>query len=330
LMNSIPSGHPDEYLFVFSSFTESWGVYCHRPAEQAVECLRAPETRIDDAIVEDCWVASADGVQIPYHTVRLASTPRMQPAPTLLYAYGAFNVALLPEYPGPMAAFIAAGGVYVHGHIRGGAELGLDWWHGGRMKKKQNCYRDLYAIAEDLIHNGVTSRAQLSMTGRSNGGLMAGVAITQRPDLWRAIVSQVPVTDLVGILRDPYGRYALANEYGDPTDPDEMIRIKEFSPYHLVQEGISYPAVFIEAGATDPRCPPWHARKFAARLQAASGSNTKPILVRVRDNAGHGLATPKPIQLSSYVGWLSFLMRELHMELGGTNSASGTSGMETL
>jgi prolyl oligopeptidase len=142
---------------------------------------------------------------------------------------------------------------------------------------------------------------------------MAGVAATQRPDLWRALVSQVPVTDLIGILRDPYGRHSLAGEYGDPDDPDEVIRMAGFSPYHLVKDGTAYPAVFIEAGATDPRCPPWHARKFAARLQAAVEPDGHPVLVRIHENAGHGYATPRAVQLRGYEGWLSFLMQELGM-----------------
>jgi prolyl oligopeptidase len=315
LMNHIPSGHPDEYLFVFSSFTESWGVYRHRLGAQAIETVRAPKIRIENAIVEDHWAASVDGVRVPYHIVRLVNVQDTLPAPCLIYAYGGFNVALMPEYPGAMAAFIAAGGIYVHGHIRGGAELGLDWWGAGRLKNKQNCYHDLYAIAEDLIQKGIATRDKLAMTGRSNGGLMAAVAVTQRPDLWRAIVCQVPVIDLIGMLRDPYGRHHLESEFGDPSDPQEIVRLTSFSPYHLVKPGTRYPAVYVEAGATDPRCPPWHARKFAALLQAASGdSKAAAVLLQVRDNAGHGLATAKAIQEDGYTGWLAFLMLELHLQ----------------
>jgi prolyl oligopeptidase len=321
----IPSGHPEEYYFVFSSFTQSWGVFRHRLLEDTVETVRAPEVNIPDAVVEDRWAVSADGVRVPYHTVRLAGVDT-RPLPALIYAYGAFNVPLLPEYPGGLAAFIAAGGLYVHGHIRGGAELGLDWWRSGRMKNKQNCFRDLYAIAEDLIKQGLSTPAQLAMTGRSNGGLMAGVAATQRPDLWRAIVAQVPVMDLIGILRDSYGSYAVAKEYADPTDPDEVTRLAGFSPYHMVKAGTAYPAVFIDAGATDPRCPAWHARKFAARLQAATVARSAPILLRVRENAGHGPATAKAVQLEGTAEWLAFVMRELGMVPQGEPDAGATSG----
>jgi len=314
LMDQVPSGHPDEYIFVFSSLIESWGVYRHVPGACALDTLRSPQVRIENAVIADHWATSADGTRIPYHTVCLKRAEGRLPAPALLYAYGAFNLALLPEYPGAMAAFIRAGGVYVHGHIRGGAEFGLEWWRAGRMKYKQNCFDDLYAIAEDLRSKGITAPDKLAMTGRSNGGLMAGVAALQRSDLWRAVVSQVPVTDLIGILRDAYGRYALSGEYADPTQPEEIRRLVTFSPYHLVRPGLRHPAFFIEAGATDPRCPPWHARKLAASMQAMTDGGA-PVLLRVRENAGHGLATPKDIQLCSYTQWLAFVMRELSMRL---------------
>lgn len=312
LMTLIPSGHPAEFHFVFSSLTQSWGVYKHRPSDDTVETIRAPEVCMPDAVIEDRWAVSADGVRVPYHTVRLASADQ-GPLPALIYAYGAFNIPLLPEYPGGVAAFIAAGGLYVHGHIRGGAELGLQWWRSGRMENKQNCFRDLYAIAEDLIKQGLSTSSRLAMTGRSNGGLMAGVAVTQRPELWRAVVAQVPVLDLIGVLRDPYGSYALAKEYADPTIPEEVTRLAGFSPYHLVKNGSAYPAVFITAGATDPRCPAWHARKFAARLQAATAADGVPIVLRVRENAGHGPANAQAVQIDGTAEWLAFVMRELQM-----------------
>lgn len=316
LMNGIPTGHPDEYYFVFSTFIESWGVYRHLPGSEVVESVCAPAIRIEGAIVEDHWARSEDGTLVPYHTVRLPTVGKAGPNPALIYAYGAFNIALLPEYPGAMAAFIAAGGIYVHGHIRGGAELGLEWWRAGRMKNKQHCYEDLYAIAEDLIAKGLTTPDLLAMTGRSNGGLMAGVVATQRPELWRALVSQVPVTDLIGILRDSYGRYAVTGEFGDPNDPAEVMRIAGFSPYHLVREGVQYPPLYIAAGANDRRSPAWHARKFAARLQAVSAAGGNPVLLRVRDNAGHGFATSRAIQRDTYADWLAFLMQELGMTPG--------------
>lgn len=312
LAHMLPKGHPDEYLFIFSSFVESWGVYRHRPGDDEIECLRAPAMTLPDAVVDDCWAVSEDGTRIPYHCVRLASTDVSQAQPTLLYAYGGYNVPKMPEYSSSIAAFITSGGVYVHGHIRGGAEYGRDWWEGGRMKHKQNGYKDLYAIAEDLIAQGRTRADLLAVMGGSNGGLMAGVALTQRPDLWRAVVPRVPVLDLMGACRHPYGRYAIEIEYGDPTNPQDIQAMAEYSAYQLVKDGTHYPSVFIEAGDTDPRCASWHARKFAARLQAATASGN-PVRMHIWDNIGHGHATPKPVLLEQTTEWMAFVMQELGM-----------------
>ena len=312
MMNLVAKGHPDEFLFSFSSLVESTGVYRHRPGDRNSETLFSPQVRINDAIVEDCWATSADGTQVPYHCVRLDSTSDVIPQPTLISAYGAYNVPWMPQYPGTMAAFVAAGGVLIHAHIRGGAELGRDWWEGGRMKKKQNCYKDLYAIAEDLIRNAKTTAQKLAMTGGSNGGLMAGVVMAQRPDLWKAVVPRAPLLDLIGGLRDAYCRYAVEVEFCDPNDPDEILRMAAFSPYHLIKDDTKYPAVYINAGDTDLRCVPWHARKFGAHLQA-SKVNEAPVLVHVWENVGHGWATAKDVQIVEHSEWIAFIMGQLGM-----------------
>jgi len=311
LMNLASKGHPEEFVFAFSSLTTSWGVYRHRPGEDSLETLMAPDLRLESAVVEDHWGTSADGTRIPYHLVRL---PDAKTGAALIYAYGGFNAPWVPQFPlNGMATIIEAGGLFVHAHLRGGAEFGLEWWEGGRLQNKQNCYADLYAVAEDLIARGVTTRERLAVTGGSNGGLMSGVAITQRPNLWKAVVPRVPFLDVIGGMREPYGYVTNKLEFGDPEDPDEVRRMSEFSPYHLVKEGTAYPAVFIDAGDTDPRCPAWHARKFAARLQAANTADT-PILVHIWENVGHGWATDKEIQITEHTEWLAFLMQQLGLE----------------
>jgi prolyl oligopeptidase len=209
-----------------------------------------------------------------------------------------------------MAAFVAAGGVYVHAHLRGGAEFGREWWEGGRMKNKQNCYADLFAVAEDLAAQNITTCEQLALVGGSNGGLLSGNAVTRKPELWKAVVPRVPLLDLIGGCRDPYDLWATRIEYADIEEPEEARRLATFSPYHLVRDGVRYPAVFIDAGATDPRCPPWHARKFAARLQSAQAGEA-PILLHVWKNVGHGWATEKSIALDQNTEWLAFVMKTL-------------------
>lgn len=312
LMNLAPPIEQSGFLFGFSTFTASWGAYIHRPGATEVEVVTPPQIVLQDTVVEDHWAVSADGVRIPYHVVRRAAVAADRPQPALLYAYGGFNAPLPPQYPGAMAAFVESGGLYVHCHLRGGGEFGRDWWEAGRLKAKQNCYQDLYAIAEDLIARGATRTDLLAVTGGSNGGLMSGVAAVQRPDLWRAVAPRAPLFDVIGACREPYGRLGIEVEFGDPDDADDVRRMALFSPYHLVKDGTRYPAIYIDAGDTDPRCPPWHSRKFAARLQAAQAGDA-PILVHVWTNVGHGWATAKDVQIEEATEWLGFVMQQLGM-----------------
>lgn len=295
----------DAFIYSFSSLLQSPGIYRHRSGADTSECLRTPAIILENAIVEDAWATSKDGTRIPYHLVRRIDTFPTQSHPTLILGYGGFNMAMLPKFPGAAAAFVEMGGQFVHAHLRGGSEFGLEWWSGGRQKNKQNCYDDLYAIAEQLIEQGRTSPASLAVTGRSNGGLMAGVAVTQRPDLWAAAIPCVPFLDCIGGCRDPYGRHAVATELADISDPQDIRRLASVSPCHLVRPGVNYPAIYIDAGDTDPRCPAWHARKFAAALQNAT-SGSAPILLRVWENAGHGFATDRNTTLLEYAEWLTF------------------------
>lgn len=312
-MNVPPRGDRDSFLFAFSSLVSSWGVYQHQPSTGEVIELETPVARLVDCVVEDHWATSADGTRVPYHLVRKASVDTTTVMPTLIYAYGGFNAPWVPQFPGAMAAFVEAGGVFVHGHLRGGAELGRDWWEGGRLANKQNCYADLYAIAEDLIAQGRATSETLAISGGSNGGLLSGVAVTQRPDLFAVSVPRVPLLDVIGACRENYGRYAVSIEFGDVEDPDEVRRLMTFSPYHLVTDR-AYPSVFIDAGDTDPRCSPWHARKLGARMQAAQRGDA-PILVRIWENVGHGWATDKAIAIEQSTEWIGFVCKELGISL---------------
>jgi prolyl oligopeptidase len=312
LMGLIPQGHPQQYLFSFSTLTRSWAQYRFVPETGRAEQIEPPATGLEAASVETRRATSPDGTSVPFHLVSRADVDRATPRPTLIYAYGGFNVPFVPQFPGPMVAFVEAGGVFVHAHLRGGAEFGRDWWRGGRMRSKQNGYDDLFAVAERLIADGVTTAALLAVTGGSNGGLMAGVAATQRPDLWAVCVPRVPILDLIGALRDPYGRMATQGEFADPSRPEEIQRLASFSPYQLARDGERYPALFFDAGATDPRCPAWHARKTAARMQAANASE-HPILLRVREDMGHGWSTGAQDAATQDTEWLAFVMEQLGM-----------------
>ena len=312
IASSIPV-EPQGFVFGYSSLISSWGIYIHRPSTTEIETLAEPEIYMDGAVVEDRYAVSNDGVRIPYRVVRLKSIPTDAPRPAMLYGYGGFNWPFVPSYPGALATFVAAGGSFVHCHIRGGGEFGREWWEGGRLKNKQNCYQDLYAIAEDLIARGETRPDLLGLTGYSNGGLMSAVAAMQRPDLWRVVAPRVPLIDLIGGCRETYGRWGIAMDYGNPDDPDEVRHMAGFSPYHLVNDhGAAYPAIYLDAGDTDPRCPPWHSRKLAARLQASQTSEA-PILLHIWENAGHGFATAKDIQVEEVTELLAFVMQQIGM-----------------
>lgn len=312
LQNLGPRGHPARFIFGFSSLISSYGIYSHEPHSPMLETLREPDIIIENAVVEDHWAHSPDGTAIPYHIVRRGDVSAGSPQPSLVYAYGAFNAPLVPEFPGAIAAFIEAGGVYVHAHLRGGGEFGREWWEAGRLKNKQKSFDDLNAIAEDLIGANRTAPELLSVTGGSAGGLAAAVAAVQRPELWTAIVPQVPRLDLIGSCRDGYGRMSTLMDRADFKDPDEVKRLASFSPYHLVRRGVRYPAMFIVAGDTDPRCPAWHARKFAAMMQTHTDMST-PMLVHVWENSGHGWALDREMAIDQDAEWLAFLMRHFEM-----------------
>ena len=313
LMNLAQHRPAPRFVFGFSSLTVSPAIYSHVPGATGIEVLQAPAAQIESAVVEDRWATSRDGTRIPYHLVRCSDLDASRPQPTLIFAYGGYNVPLVPQFPGGMAAFVAAGGAFVHAHLRGGGEFGHDWWKAGRQTRKQNCFDDLYAVAENLIAAGRTEPRLLAVTGGSNGGLTAGVAAMQRPDLWAAVVPRVPVLDLIGACRTPYGRMATIMERANIDDAEEVRRLAAFSPYHLVRDGVRYPAIFLDAGDTDPRCPPWHARKFAARLQAAT-DGAAPVLLHVWENVGHGWATERDIAVTEQAEWLSFILRQLGIE----------------
>ena len=303
----------DQFCFSWSSFNTSWGLFLFDPSEMKTRTLVAPEIVRNDFVVEKFDVATGDGASACYHVVR-RDNPKPGPQAALLYAYGAFNVPTLCTYPAAMTAFIAAGGVYLHAHIRGGGEFGIDWWRQGSLHNKYKSYADLYAIADDVRRRGLTSPDRLALTGASNGGLVASLAAIEAPALWRVVVPQVPVTDLIALLRHPYGRYVVAQEFAHVEEPGEINRLLQMSPYHRAQKASQLPSLFIDSGAADPRCPPWHARKLAATLQANAPHAT--ILLRVREGVGHGFATPRAVQVDLYTEWLSFVMNELHMVPG--------------
>lgn len=303
-----PASERDGYVFAFSTLTTSWGVYRYLPASGTLETLRAPGIELD-ATVELAHASALDGTAIPFHVVRPAGADPAAPAPVLISAYGAANVPLLPQYQGDLAAFVAAGGTLVQAYLRGGGELGSDWFRGAHRERRHVRDGDLVTVAEHLLAAGIAAQGGLALTGGSDGGLMCGVAVTTRPDLWRAVLPRAPLLDLIGGIRDPYLEFVIRKAWGDPDVAADVRRLAGNSPYELV-EPARFPAVYVQAGATDPRCPPWQARKFVARMQAAQRGEA-PILLHVFENAGHGAATSPEVLAQQDAEWLAVLLGEL-------------------
>lgn len=254
---------------------------------------------------------SRDGTKITMFIAARRGLPRDGNNPTLLYGYGGFNISLTPTFSASRFAFLERGGVLAIANLRGGGEYGEEWHQAGMLAKKQNCFDDFIAAAEWLIANKITQSSRLAIQGGSNGGLLMGAALTQRPDLFRAVVCQVPLLDMVR-----YHKFLIARlwipEYGSADLPEQFAWLYAYSPYHRVKDGTKYPATLIATAEGDSRVDPLHARKMVARLQAAA-AGPNPQLLRLEAKAGHGAGKPRNKTLDELVDVYSFLFAQLGM-----------------
>ena len=235
------------------------------------------------------------------------------PTPTYLYGYGGFNVNMTPYFSRTLTFWYDQGGIYAVPNLRGGGEYGKEWHEAGMLDRKQNTFDDFIAAAEFLIREGYTSPEKLCASGGSNGGLLTGAVLVQRPDLFGAVVCAVPLLDMVR-----YHLFLIARlwipEYGSSEDPEQFQFIYDYSPYHHVTPGTAYPATLFEAAESDGRVDPCHARKMAARLQPATSSD-KPILVRIESKAGHGQGKPVSKQIEEITEEWAFVFRALGVQV---------------
>ena len=309
----------EEAFFEFSSFTTPPTVYrldlTVGPGNpEALQVWSQLEAPIDPSQFESQQVFyhSKDGTRIPMFIIRKKGVEEDARAPGLLYGYGGFNIALTPNFRASFFPWLESGGVLAIANLRGGSEYGQEWHRAGMLDKKQNVFDDFIAAAEYLVEQRYVDPKRLAIHGRSNGGLLVGAAMTQRPDLFRAVICGVPLLDMVRYHRFRMARLWIS-EYGSAENPDDFQWLHAYSPYHRVRDGESYPATLIYTGASDSRVDPLHARKMAARLQAANASK-HPIVLRVETGAGHGRGKPLSKTVEEWTDIWSFTFDQLGVE----------------
>jgi prolyl oligopeptidase len=258
--------------------------------------------------VERVFATSKDGTRVPMNLIARQGTPRDGSAPTVLYGYGGYAISLKPWFEPSWLPWLEQGCVLAIANIRGGGEYGQEWHHAGRLATKQNCFDDFIACADQLVATRVTSRERLGLMGGSNGGLLVGAVLTQRPDLATAAVCAVPVLDALRSELSPNGAFNVT-EFGTVRDAEMFKALRAYSPYHNVRDGTPYPAVLFTAGEFDPRVDAHDAKKMTARLQAATSSE-QPILLRM-ESGGHGIGQSLDQRVSEVTAYLTFLFGHL-------------------
>ena len=305
-------GH--ESWFVYSDHTTPVSVHRFdaRTGEVTLWASAPGAVEVPDVEAHQITYTSYDGTEV--RMIAVARPGGDGPRPAILYGYGGFNIPLTPSYSATTLAWVEAGGVYVVANLRGGSEEGEDWHRAGMLDKKQNVFDDFHAAAERLIADGWTTPGQLAIAGGSNGGLLVGAALTQRPDLYAAAVCSAPLLDMVR-----YEKFGLGEtwnvEYGSAEDPEQFARLYAYSPYHHVREGVAYPATLFTVFESDTRVDPLHARKMCAVLQHATSADERPILLRNEADVGHGSrAISRSVDLN--VDTLSFTAAHTGLVIG--------------
>jgi prolyl oligopeptidase len=291
------------------SFTEpaTWWVAADGEASRPTALRTTTPVGLSGYHVTREFATSRDGTRIPLNVIAAPGTPRDGTAPALLTAYGGYGISLVPRFDPQLPLWLEQGGVYVVANIRGGGEFGEEWHQAGRLATKQNCFDDFIACADYLHSSRITSRERLAIMGGSNGGLLMGAVLTQRPDIARAVVAEVPVMDSLRAETTINGRFN-TTEFGTVEDPGLFTVLLAYSPYHNVIDGTAYPAVLLTAGENDTRVAAWHAKKMTARLQEANSSD-RPVLLRLA-STGH-LTGSLDQTIDEATDWHAFLFDQL-------------------
>jgi prolyl oligopeptidase len=294
-----------ETFFAFTSFNRPTTIYRYDTASGEVSSWAEPKVAFkpEDYSVEQRFYASKDGTRVPMFIVRKKTVTG--PAPTLLYAYGGFNIAMTPSFSATRLAWLEKGGVYVLANIRGGSEYGKAWHDAGRLSHKQNVFDDFIAAGAYLKANGITSPKGLAIEGGSNGGLLVGAVLNQRPDLFDAAHPAVGVMDMLRFDRFTEG-HSWVDDYGYPNKEADFKTLLAYSPYHNIKSGIHYPPVIVTTADTDDRVVPGHSFKYISALQAAD-PNGAPHLIRIETRAGHGSGKPTAKIIEEAADVMAFL-----------------------
>jgi prolyl oligopeptidase len=300
----------DEAWFSFSSFTTPPQVYktSVSSGQVSVWAKVALPVQPEQFEVRQAFYTSKDGTKVPLFLVHRKDLPKDGQRHTLLYGYGGFNVSMLPNFRSSIFPWLESGGVFAVANLRGGGEYGKQWHESGRLHRKQNVFDDFIAAGEYLAREGYTRPEKLAIYGGSNGGLLVGAAMTQRPDLFGAVVCSVPLLDMVRYHQFGSGRTWIP-EYGTAEKPEDFQVLHAYSPYHRLQAGVRYPPLLMMSADHDDRVDPMHARKFVAATQATG--NSAPVLLRIEANAGHGGADQVNKAIASNTDLYSFLFQAL-------------------
>ncbi|PTL83505.1 prolyl oligopeptidase family protein [Vitiosangium sp. GDMCC 1.1324] len=301
----------DDILLSTSSYTEPFTVHRYAAKDGALTKTtlgRTSPVDTSNVVVDRVMCTSKDGTQVPLNILHARGTKLDGNNPTLLTGYGGFNISLSPGLNVRHFAFIEQGGVVAIANLRGGSEFGEEWHANGSLTKKQNVFDDFYACAKLLVDKKWTKPERLAIQGGSNGGLLMGAALTQHPEMYRTVIAQVGLYDMLRSERTNNGQFNVT-EYGTVKDPEQFKALQAYSPYHNVKNGTKYPSVLFTSGDNDPRVDPFHSRKMVARLQEATSSK-RPVLLRT-NNMGHGMGTPLAQIIEESVDLYAFLFNEL-------------------
>ncbi len=312
------SAKEDETFFAYTDYLTPLALYRYDIAKDGVSPFRKPTVSFDPGpfVTEQVFFASRDGTRVPMFVTRRKDVKLDGSNPTLLYGYGGFDVSLTPAYSAANAAWLELGGIYAVANLRGGGEYGADWHDAGTKTKKQNVFDDFIAAAEWLIARGYTSPAKLAIHGRSNGGLLVGAVLAQRPELFGAALPGVGVMDMLRYHTASANAYAWSSDYGTVEDAEQFRALRAYSPVHNLEPGRCYPPTLVTTADHDDRVVPWHSFKFAATLQHAQACD-KPVLIRIETRAGHGAGKPTWMLVEDWANQWAFLVKALGMPGGG-------------